>query len=328
MTDVAALAGVSHQTVSRVINNLPYVTEKTRVKVRAAIATLNYRPNPAARTLVTGTSNVIGVVSPASTLYGPAATLAELAAAALQHGFTIRAESVWTTRAASVAAAIQRHLDARVAGLVVIASIEAASVALDQVPDDVALVIIDGDPNRPGELVTIDQEAGAYAATRHLLDAGHRTVWHVSGPSDWYDSQGRITGWRRALTDVGAEIPPLLPADWSAGAGYQAGRLLAGMREVTAVFAANDHLALGILRALREQGRHVPTDVSVVGFDDVPQAAFFIPPLTTVRPDLTAVATASVELLLDQIRTRRRRGDRRLFVPQLVSRDSVAPLAE
>lgn len=325
MIDVAALAGVSHQTVSRVVNNRPYVTEQTRLKVHAAIATLNYRPNIAARTLVTGTSNVIGVVAQTSTLYSPAAILAALAATALQHGFTVRVDSVRTQQGAPIAAAIQRHLDARVAGLVVIASVAAAGSALDQIPHDVALVGIDGDPGRSGALVAIDHETGAYAATRYLLDAGHRTVWHVGGPSGRFDTQGRIAGWTRALTDVGAEIPPVLPTDGTAAAGYQSGRLLARMPAVTAVFAANDHLALGILRALHEHGRRVPADVSVVGFDDVPQAAFFIPPLTTVRPDFTAVASASVELLLDQIGTRRGRGERRLLAPQLVLRDSVAP---
>jgi DNA-binding LacI/PurR family transcriptional regulator len=207
----------------------------------------------------------------------------------------------------------------------VIAPVESANEALDDVPDDIPLVNIDGDPERANELVTIDQEAGGYAATKHLLDAGHRTVWHVSGPSDWFDSRGRIAGWRRALTEAGAEVPPLMPADWSAASGYQVGQILARMNEVTAVFAANDHLALGILRALHERGRRVPEDISIVGFDDVPEAEFYIPPLTTVRPDFAAAATASLDLLLAQIRTGHRGGERRVLAPRLISRDSVAP---
>ena len=150
--------------------------------------------------------------------------------------------------------------------------------------------MVDGDPERSTPLVTVDQAAGAFAATRHLLEAGHRTVWHVSGPPDWFDSAGRIAGWRSALEAAGAEVPPIVPADWSAASGYRAGQMLARMPEVTAIFAANDHLALGILRAMSERGRRVPHDVSVVGFDDVPEAAYFIPPLTTVRPDFDAVA--------------------------------------
>ncbi len=324
MTDVAALAGVSHQTVSRVLNEHPNVKEQTRRRVQAAIAELGYRPNRAARVLATGTSQVIGVVSRSSTLYGPAATLAALAEAALQHGFNVNVESVRTLERKPVSDAISRHLDQRVAGLVVIAPVESASEALDDVPDDIPLVTIDGDPDRPNELVTVDQEAGGYAATKHLLDAGHRTVWHVSGPNDWFDSRGRVTGWRRALTEAGAEVPPLMPADWSAAAGYDVGQILARMNDVTAVFAANDHLALGILRALHERGRRVPDDVSVVGFDDVPEAAYFIPPLTTIRPDFDAAATASLDLLLAQIRTGRRLGERRVLAPTLIRRDSVA----
>jgi DNA-binding LacI/PurR family transcriptional regulator len=327
MTDVAKLAGVSHQTVSRVLNDHPNVREQTRLRVRAAITALGYRPNRAARVLATGTSQVIGFVSRSSTLFGPAATLAALAEEALQHGFAVNVESVRTLDRRQVADAIGRLLDQRVAGLVVIAPVESANDALDDLPASIPLVNVDGDPRRPTGLVTVDQEAGAYTATSHLLKAGHRTVWHVSGPGDWFDSQGRIAGWQRALTEAGAEVPPLMPADWSAASGYRAGQILARMNDVTAVFAANDHLALGILRALHECGRRVPEDISVVGFDDVPEAEYFIPPLTTIRPDFEAVATASLDLLLAQIRRGQRLGDRRMITPTLVSRASVAPPA-
>jgi DNA-binding LacI/PurR family transcriptional regulator len=327
MTDVARLAGVSHQTVSRVLNDHPNVREQTRLRVRAAIAELGYRPNRAARVLATGRSQVIGFVSRFSTLYGPDATLTALAEAALQQGFAVSVESVRTLDRRPVADAISRLLDQRVAGVIIIAPVESANDALDDLPDGIPLVNVDGDPRRPIELVTVDQEAGAYAATAHLLEAGHPTVWHVSGPADWFDSQGRIAGWRRALADAGAEIPPLMPADWSAASGYRTGQILARMSDVTAVFAANDHLALGILRALSEHGRRVPEDISVVGFDDVPEAAYFIPPLTTIRPDFDAVATASFDLLLAQIRSGRRLGDRRVLTPTLISRDSVGPYA-
>jgi DNA-binding LacI/PurR family transcriptional regulator len=176
-------------------------------------------------------------------------------------------------------------------------------------------------------LVTVDQQAGAYAATKHLLDVGHRTVWHVSGPPNWFDSSGRVEGWRKALEDAGAEVPPLVPADWSARAGYQAGQMLARMPEVTAVFAANDHLALGILRAMHERGRRVPEDVSVIGFDDVPEAEFFIPPLTTVRQDFAAVAREALDLLLAQVVDGATADTRRTIAPTLISRGSVAPPA-
>jgi DNA-binding LacI/PurR family transcriptional regulator len=325
MTDVARLAGVSHQTVSRVLNDHPNVKEQTRLRVRAAIAELGYRPNKAARALVTGRSQLIGIVAQNSTLYGPASMLAAFEQAAAEAGFAVSVGSIGRLDRESIAGAVERHLDQRVAGLVVIAPVASADEALDAMPAGVPLVTIDGDPRRAHALVTVDQVAGAYAATQHLLDAGHRTVWHVSGPAEWYDAAGRIEGWRSALTAAGAEVPPPLPADWSPAAGYRAGQMLARMPDVTAVFAANDHLALGILRALSERGRRVPQDVSVVGFDDVPEAAYLIPPLTTVRPDFDAVAQAGLELLLAQMSDEQIAAGRVVIAPTLVTRDSVAP---
>ncbi|WNM43149.1 LacI family DNA-binding transcriptional regulator [Micromonospora halotolerans] len=324
MTDVARLAGVSHQTVSRVLNGHPNVREQTRLRVQAAIVELGYRPNRAARALVTGRSQVIGVVAQNTTLYGPASLLAALEQTAAEEGFAVTVGSVRNLDQVSISEAVERHLAHRVAGIVVIAPVESAGEALEHLPKDVPLVTVDGDPRRPVPLVTVDQVAGARAATQHLLDAGHRTVWHVSGPADWFDSAGRIEGWRDALRAAGAEVPPLVPGDWSAASGYRCGQMLARMPEVTAIFTANDHLALGVLRALHEHGRRVPDEISVVGFDDVPEAAYFIPPLTTVRPDFDAVARASLDLLLAQIESGAVGELRQTIAPTLISRQSVA----
>ncbi|MGW0523684.1 LacI family DNA-binding transcriptional regulator [Crossiella sp. NPDC003009] len=325
MTDVARLAGVSHQTVSRVLNDHPNVREQTRLRVRAAIKELGYRPNRAARALVTGKSQLIGVVTQNSTLYGPASLLSAFEEAAGEAGFAVSVGRVRVLDRDSIAAAVERHRDQRVAGIVVIAPTASASDALADIPAGVPLVTVDGDPDRPTPLVTVDQAAGAFAATKHLLDVGHKTVWHVSGPADWFDAAGRVRGWQRALDLAGAEVPPVLPADWSAAAGYQAGQMLARMPEVTAVFAANDHLALGVLRAMSERGRRVPWEVSVVGFDDVPEAAYFIPPLTTVRPDFAAVARETLGLLLAQVSEGETAEPCRTIAPDLVVRESVAP---
>jgi DNA-binding LacI/PurR family transcriptional regulator len=325
MTDVARLAGVSHQTVSRVLNGHPNVREQTRLRVRAAIAELGYRPNKAARALVTGRSQLIGVIAQNSTLYGPASLLAAFELAAAEAGFSVSLRRVKVLDRTSIAQAVEHHRDQRVAGIVAIAPTASASEALGDVPAGVPLVTVDGDPERTTPLVTVDQAAGAFSATRHLLDAGHATVWHVSGPPDWFDSAGRVRGWQQALDAAGAEVPPLVSADWSAAAGYRSGQMLARMPEVTAVFAANDHLALGILRAMSERGRRVPHDVSVVGFDDVPEAAYFIPPLTTVRPDFDAVARETLGLLLAQVTDGDVSVSQRTIAPALVQRDSVAP---
>ncbi|MBU2665005.1 LacI family DNA-binding transcriptional regulator [Actinoplanes bogorensis] len=326
MMDVARLAGVSHQTVSRVLNEHKNVSEQTRLKVRAAIAELGYRPNRTARALVTGTSKVIGVVAPNTALYGPSSMLTAFEQAAQESGFAVNVGSVRSLNERSIADAVERHLDQRVAGLVVIAPVASAGPALARLPEDVPLVTIDGDPERASTLVTVDQVAGARAATEHLLAAGHSTVWHISGPADWFDAAGRVRGWEQALAAAGAEQPPLLTGDWSAESGYRNGKLLARLPEVTAVFTANDHIALGLLRALSEHGRRVPEEISIVGFDDVPQAAYYTPPLTTVRPDFDAVATAGVELLLTQIESGTPDlSARRTIAPTLISRDSVAP---
>ncbi|MBM2619778.1 LacI family DNA-binding transcriptional regulator [Actinoplanes sp. LDG1-06] len=327
MMDVARLAGVSHQTVSRVLNEHPNVSEQTRLKVQAAIAELGYRPDRAARALVTGTSKVIGVVAQNSSLYGPASMLTAFEEAAQATGFAVNVGSVRSLDERSIADAVERHLDQRVAGLVVIAPVASAGPALAKLPDDVPLVTIDGDPERSSTLVTVDQVAGARAATQHLLEQGHESVWHISGPADWFDAAGRVEGWEAALREAGREIPPLLTGDWSAASGYRNGQLLARLPEATAVFAANDHIALGLLRALNEHGRRVPGDVSIVGFDDVPEAGFYNPPLTTIRPDFDAVATAALELLLAQIESGTTDSVRRTIAPALVVRESVAPPA-
>ncbi|MFF5076151.1 LacI family DNA-binding transcriptional regulator [Actinoplanes sp. NPDC000266] len=326
MMDVARLAGVSHQTVSRVLHEHPNVSEPTRLKVRAAIAELGYRPDRTARALVTGTSGVIGVVAPNTALYGPASMLNAFEQAAQDSGFAVNVGNVRTLDERSIARAVERHLDQRVAGLVVIAPVTSAESALAALPADVPLVTVDGDPHRPSTRVTVDQVAGGRAATEHLLAAGHSAVWHISGPQDWFDANGRVRGWEEALRDAGVEPPPLLIGDWSAESGYRNGKLLARLPEVTAVFTGNDHMALGLLRALNEQGRRVPAEISIVGFDDVPQAAFYTPPLTTVRPDFEAVARAGVDMLLAQIESGSPPATgRRVIAPSLVPRASVAP---
>ncbi|MCT2582307.1 LacI family DNA-binding transcriptional regulator [Actinophytocola sp. S1-96] len=325
MTDVARLAGVSHQTVSRVLNGHPNVREQTRLRVRAAIAELGYRPNKAARALVTGRTQLIGVVAANSTLYGPASLLAAFELAAGEAGFAVSLKRVQVLDRTSIAEAVEHHRDQRVAGIVAIAPTASANEALADVPAGVPVVTVDGDPERAMPVVTVDQYAGAYDATKHLLAAGHRTVWHVSGPPDWFDAMGRVRGWQDALEAAGAEVPPLVAADWSAAAGYRAGQMLARMPEVTAVFAANDHLALGLLRAMSERGRSVPREVSVVGFDDVPEAAYFIPPLTTIRPDFDAVARETLGLLLAQVSADEVEEPKRTVPPSLIQRDSVAP---
>jgi DNA-binding LacI/PurR family transcriptional regulator len=301
MNDVGRIAGVSHQTVSRVLRGHPNVSAQTRNRVMAAIEELGYRPNRAARALATGRSGTLGVLSMYSAFYGPTSTLYGIEQAAGDAGYSVAIASVRTLDRPSLRKSVDRLLDQDVDGLIVIAPLLSAGEALDGLPGDVPLVAVDGDPRLHAEVVRVDQEAGGRIATRHLLQHGHRTVWHLAGPADWLDARGRIDGWRSALDQAGADVPPLLTGDWTAQSGYEAGQLLARMTDLTAVFAANDQMALGLLRALSEHGRSVPGDVSVVGFDDIPEAAYFAPPLTTVRQDFDEVGRRSLAVLLSQI---------------------------
>ena len=148
-------------------------------------------------------------------------------------------------------------------------------------------------------LVAVDQFAGAVNATQLLLDLGHETVWHVSGPREFLEAQQRVDGWRATLEAAGARVPPVLVGDWSPASGYRVGLQLAGDLEVTAIFVANDQMALGVLRALHERGREIPREVSIVGFDDIPEAQYFTPPLTTVRQDFGEMGRSSLRLLLE-----------------------------
>jgi len=326
MADVARLAGVSHQTVSRVINDNAHVRPETRRKVLAAMRTLDYRPNPAARALVTGRSRTLGVVSVDTTLYGPASTLFAIEQAAHAAGYFITIMSLLTMDRASVLGAVDRLRVQGVDGILVITPQEGAAQSVVNLPASVPVVAVEA--GRPGSVpvVAVDQLAGAAGATQLLLDLGHSNVWHVAGPRDFLEAQQRVEGWRATLTAAGIDPPPVLSGDWSPRSGYQVGRRLAQEPGVTAVFVANDQMALGVLRALHERGRSIPGEVSIVGFDDIPEAQYFTPPLTTVRQDFGEMGRSSLRLLLDLMKSDRAQPPSHLTIaPELVVRRSTAP---
>jgi DNA-binding LacI/PurR family transcriptional regulator len=309
MTDVARLAGVSHQTVSRVVNGSPNVSGPTKAKVLAAMEELGYRRNAVARALATRRSGTLGVITFNTVLHGPVTTLygVEQAASALGLGVSIAVVDQITSEA--VVRALTRLQDQSVDGVVAMApqqdALRALTAELPALPTVFVGGVLGGGAGEASALPAVgtDQRGGAHAATRHLLDLGHRTVHHLAGPQDWLDASWRVEGWRAALSAAGAPEPEFVAGDWSARSGYSAMRtLLAADPGLTAVFVANDQMALGALRALDEAGRSVPGDVSVVGFDDVPEAEFFRPPLTTVRQQFAEAGRRAVQLLLDLIR--------------------------
>jgi DNA-binding LacI/PurR family transcriptional regulator len=325
MADVARAAGVSHQTVSRVLNDHPNVRPATRDRVLAAIAALGYRPNPSARALVTRQTLTVGVVAYDTTLYGPASTLQGVERATREAGYAVSLSTAETVTAPALWAALDQLRTRSVDGIVLIAPRHAALDVIARLPADLPAVVIEsGDPATVAT-VRVDQEEGGRLATGHLLSLGHPTVFHVAGPEGWAEAEGRLRGWRSALEGAGAAMPDPLRGDWSPRSGYVAGWELAARGDVSAVFVANDHMALGVLRAFGEHGIDVPGDVSVVGFDDIPEAAYLTPPLTTVRQDFAELGRRGIHLLLAQVEDGRRGGED--VVPaRLVVRRSTAPL--
>jgi DNA-binding LacI/PurR family transcriptional regulator len=323
MSDVGRLAGVSHQTVSRVINGSPHVRPETRERVVAAMRELGYRPNPVARALVTGRSTTLGVVSLDTTLHGPASTLFGIERAAHEAGYFIIVASPKALNRPSVTDAIDRLRRQGVDGILVIAPHDEAAEALLHLPDDIPLIAVKAGPEHGVPVVAVDQVAGGAMATRHLLDLGHEMVWHITGPPDFIESGQRLCGWRDTLRGAGANVPPPLVGDWSPRAGYDLGRRLIRDPAVTAVFVASDQMALGLLCAMHEAGRQVPAEVSVVGFDDIPEAAFFTPPLTTVRQDFDEIGSRSLRLLVRMIAGAERLASPAPVPPELIVRAST-----
>jgi DNA-binding LacI/PurR family transcriptional regulator len=325
MADVARLAGVSSQTVSRVSTGHPSVIESTRKSVLDAMQQLGYRPNSAARALKRGEFRTIGVILFTLATTGNSRTIEAIAAQAAQEGYAITLVPVASPTRDGVLGAFTRLGELAVDGFIVIMEVHLLNDANLTIPPGIQVVVVDSDAGDRFPVVDTDQSDGARQAVRHLLKLGHRTVWHVTGPARSYASGRRAQAWREVLQEAGRPVPPPEHGDWSALSGYEAGLRLAANPECTAIFAANDQMALGVLRALHERGRRVPQDVSVVGFDDIPDAVAYLPPLTTVHQDFAEVGRRCVQGLLEQIRDTRVRPGTVLVPTTLVERASTAP---
>jgi DNA-binding LacI/PurR family transcriptional regulator len=297
--DVAAAAGVSYQTVSRVINGHPSVRPATRELVMAAIEELGFRPNRAARVLRGANARSVTVLTPNTSLYGYQAALQGIEEAARAAGFSVGVRVVDSEQPTEVAAAVTRAIEPG-GSLIVIAYDRAGTLALDAVPPEVPMAAmvetpaVVPTPDKPW--VWLDDRRAAADATRYLLSLGHRTVHYLAIPSSTHTSQ-RQAGWRQALEESGAPVPAPVPCGWTPRSGYLTGQGLAANPEVTAVLCGNDDIALGVMRAVHAAGLSIPGDVSVVGFDDTPVAEFLTPPLTTVRLDFADLGRACFALL-------------------------------
>ncbi len=286
MADVAARAGVSGQTVSRVVNGSPRVDPATRARVEQAMRDSGYRVHRAARALRTGRTGTIGAVVSTLATVGNSLMLEAVTEAAAKRGYDVALVTIGD----SLPAAFARLRDQGVDGVVVVNEASTLAHAAD-LPSDLRFAVVDSPADDRYLRVETDHAGGAAAATRHLIELGHRAIAHIGGPAASYAAAERERGWRSALAAAGLDAPTVVRGEWSSESGRRALRELIERGEIghgaasgaTAVVVANDQMALGALRALAERGLGVPEDVSVVGFDDVADAANYLPPLTTVR---------------------------------------------
>ncbi|MFF7639747.1 substrate-binding domain-containing protein [Streptomyces canus] len=326
MMDVAREAGVSHITVSRVVNGHPSVRPETRARVEAAIQKLGYRRNSVARALKSRRSSTIGVVIVGSELFELTRILLGVETAAKQAGYWVSlASRQGESTTGDLMETLQRLTDQSVEAIAVVAdrpgTVEALSGLALGVP--VAVVMSGNVPSPDLSVVEVDQELGARLAVRHLLDLGHRDIAHLTGALRTFDARARVDGWQAELTAAAAE-GARLEGDFSAESGFRLAHELcdADSGLPTAVFAGNDQMAMGVLAAFAERGVKVPHDVSVVGFDDMKGAGYLVPALTTVRQDFAHLGRSAIELLVRMVG-----GDpaqQQRIAPQLVVRHSTA----
>jgi DNA-binding LacI/PurR family transcriptional regulator len=296
MHDVAEIAGVSHQTVSRVLNGYRSIRPETRERVQAAIAQLGYRRNLAARALATSRTRAIGVLTPTVAQHGPSSSLLAVEAAARENGYhplvTAAAVDYEATRLA-----VEFLLDQSIEALIVIAPHERVLEAIRDLDIVVPLVALQVPSS--GDAVGLDQAAGARMATDHLIALGHRRIQHVSGPAEYFEAAARRRGVHEAIVAAGLPELPVIAGDWTAESGFAAAPLLDPA--TTAVVAANDQTAFGLIAGLVDAGRAVPGEVSVIGFDDVPEAPYLRPALSTVHQDFDQIGRQAVETVLRQL---------------------------
>jgi LacI family transcriptional regulator len=318
LVDVAQKSGVSYQTVSRVINSHPSVAPKTRERVLVAIKELNYKPNVAARSLVTRRSRTVGIISYGTTFYGPGQMLTNIEESFRRREYSLTLSTLTKPSFSELQMAIHELKRRLVDGIVMITPI--LQVDFDKIRQlcaNVPFVMIDIALGEQLPSVVIDQRYGGRLATHHLIELGHHRIAEISGPLDWSGAKLRHEGWLAVLHETSLEPTMSVEGDWSAASGYTAACRFSGL------VVGNDQMALGAVRALHERGFGVPDDISVVGFDNLPESAFFEPPLTTVRQDFVSLGRQSAEYLADLIEQPDAPLHQRVLYPELIVRHST-----
>ncbi len=329
MADVGRAAGVSAQTVSRYFSGRGYVGERTRVRIAAAVEELGYLPNRAAGSLRSPYTGTIGVLLVGEMVHGSAQILTGLSRASRELAQMLMVAQVEVGFAAEgwqseVRRAVDHFLSAPVDGIIVSTSIPGVDESLDLARKHVPVVNLSERPRHEVDSIGTHSFTAGLEGTRHLLEQGHTEILHLAGPHTRHEAVERERGYREAMAQAGLEPVVISGArDWSSASGFEATQRI-GPSSFTAVFAANDEIALGFLSAMEGRGRKAPADFSIVGVDDMPAAAYFSPPLTTMRLDFQGVGRTTLHTLVERIRS----GEstpRQIIEPELVVRASVAP---
>jgi DNA-binding LacI/PurR family transcriptional regulator len=325
IADVARLAGVSAQTVSRTATGAEYVSPETRDRVLHAMDQLGYSPNRAARALRNGHYGTIGLLAHDFHRTGEALTTDAVLRAARDEDYTVTLLTVPTADTGDWTPAAARLQHQTVDGLIIIRA-EGGSADLIALPPRFPVAVSDSRVAGLYPCVVSDEAASMRGAVEHLLALGHATVHHVAGPADSEPARLRTVGWQGALERAGIPAPKPIIGDWTVESGHRAGQILVNDPAVTAVVCANDEMAFGLMAAMQAAGRVVPDDVSVVGFDDIALSRFANPSLTTVRQDFNRMGAELVRLVLDQVRGQSPDTTPHIVVPtELVLRGSTAP---
>ena len=327
--DVAAQAGVSHQTVSRVINSKERVSDETRQRVEAAIAELGYQPNAIARSMARGRTSTLACIAPNLTDFTFASIIEGAVSEARQHGYFLLTASA--SNGEIFATLVNQLLTSRrTEGLLVITPfIESHHT---QLPKNVSVVFVGSDPGQKwAASVTLDDKDAGSIATEHLIQLGHRCIAHITGPLTEESSQNRLKGYQAALSSSSITYNQELicEGDWSATSGYQAIQHFFNNRiDFSSIFAQNDRMAVGAIRALRDAGKLIPLDISVIGVDDMPLASYFDPPLTTIQQDTYLMGRLAANLLIKDIEQVDTTCQQKLVEPRLIIRQSTSRVCQ
>jgi LacI family transcriptional regulator len=330
--DVARRAKVSAGTVSNVLTGKRPVAEHTRKRIQTAIDELGYQPNLLARSLVNRASNSLGVVTSGLEYYGPSRTLVGIERQANELGYSLLLSLLHDPETADVDSVLDDLRARRVDGIIWAVheiGCNRAWMAPERLRALPPIVFLTMEFQPHATIVSTDNRAGAAMAVNQLLGQGCREIAIITGPLEWWEARERLAGWRACLAAAGCNHDDALvyTGDWTAASGEQGfHRLLAQRPAVDAIFASNDQMALGVLRACHFAGRRVPTDLAVAGYDNMPEAAYLVPSLTSVRQHLADVGRTAVQALHQAVAARSQ-GETpdahiHMIMPELVVRES------